>query len=257
MAVWKNVEFDVSQYLSAWFWLTDGCYWLNTAGGQILARHPDFLIYQNPKTVCVNHLDYYIARFWQDLGETLATARQPLPNQLASWVESGLWHRWERRIQVWWSDLEDDASFDANWNLLCVARAWWSARRLGMGYLVAPPRLRFWHFRNAMAVEWDTRECLVDGVQCFVETHGRQTFELATFEREVVSFRDRLAAAMRERLSEVETLQILDTDKIADLWRQHDSALSEKWKPEVEDWTKIQSAVARLEEISGIRMDTA
>lgn len=101
------------------------------------------------------------------------------------------------------------------------------------------------------AAGWDTRARLLDGVPCWVETAGRQVFSLAAFGGRVPDTIRRGHA--RERLREVEALELRDAQQLADLQRQHDLTIQEKGRLEGTDWSEVQAATAQFEAASGIR----
>lgn len=250
---WEALSFDVPQYLSGWFWLTDGWYWIATPQGDIPTEHPNFQAAFGLEPNPGSHLDYQVARFWQDLLDVARVALEPLPEPFAGWVQSGAWASWWMQIHAWWSELPDDETTETYEEVFYTATGWWSARRLDMGYLVASPVIRFWRIGDEMTVEWDTREKRVDGVLCWVESHGRLGLSVGQFQRELEDFRERLDIAMRERLAEVEKLRVQDAGKLASLHRQHVTALREKGQPvEEADWPDVLAALWRLEQGSGL-----
>lgn len=54
-----------------------------------------------------------------------------------------------------------------------MAQRWWNARHLDLGYLLAPPDIRFWRVNDQVTLDWETRGCVIDGVPAWVETAGQ------------------------------------------------------------------------------------
>ncbi|MEF2278978.1 DUF5984 family protein [Deinococcus sp. YIM 134068] len=249
---WEAINFDVPRYLSGWFWLTDGWYWLTTPQGDIPTGHPDFETAFGLEPSRDPHLDYQVARFWQDLIDVSHDSLEPLPEPFAGWVESGRWEIWWEQVNEWWrSTPEDDPLTHYRWDDWYEAGSWWSARHLDMGYLQAPPVIRFWRIGDEVTVQWDTQEKRVDGVLCWVESCGRLNLSGSQFQGELEDFRHRLDLAMRERLSEVEKLGVLDAAKLASLHRQHTASIEEEGRTgDKVDWLNVLSAIRKLEQWS-------
>lgn len=198
IANWEAINFDVGHYLSGWFWLTDGWYWLSTTDGALPITHPAFIARHGLSEDSVVGIDYQVARLWMDVEDILPTVLTPIPEPFSRWVTTPAWAQWERDVRTWWMGLPDEdrrADRDTA-EALSTAKGWWNARHLDMGYLAAPPHVRFWRIGDTVTLEWDTRGRLLDGVPCWVETVGQQHFSVELFEREVAAFRDRLGADM-------------------------------------------------------------
>ena len=260
IASWERGGYDVRQYLSGWFWLSDGWYWLDTSNQDIPVSHPDFVesfgLSQDSASDMALYLDYYVGRIWFDLMEIVIPVLEPLPELFVAWVTAGSWNCWVEKVQAWWLQQDQESALDElvsdNLN---IAKRWWNARHLDMGYLSAGPSIWFWRTGGIVTLEWDTRACFVSGVLCWVESNGRQTFSVSEFKREVSGFRDRLAADMRDRILEVEALNLLSQTQVEDLWRQHEKSLSQEGRWEGADWAEIHAAVLQLEILSGISME--
>lgn len=253
---WQAIDFNVPQYLSGWFWLTYGWYWIATPDGDVPLNPPEFNAAFAPPPDFDPHLDYQVARLWMDLEEMLPAILEPLPEDLARAVASGAWESWWASLQAWWESIpDDDRLLELHWDARVQAAGWWEARHLDMGYLAAPPVFRFWRAGDTVTLTWDTRGKRVDGALCWVETQGQTTLPVGEFTAEVRDFRARLDTAMRERLREVEALGLLDAPALASLEKQHDSTLrTETRPPEQTDWNAVLAAIRTLEAGSGVRL---
>lgn len=253
---WEEGNFEVKNYLTGGYWLSDGRYWLQTDDGAVPLAHSAFVASLRLSGENARYLDYQVARFWMDLVEVVPAALESLPEPFAGWVVSGVWPAWVAEVQTWWQALDDDAAFsDETCDHLFTARRWWNARHIDMGYLVAPPALRFWRLGDTVTLQWDTRGRLVEGVPCWVETAGQQVMSVSAFEQEVESFRRRLDQEMRSRVQEVEDLGVLSAEQVAGLWRQHEETLALRGRWEGTDWQGVKAAVVHLEDLSGISVE--
>ena len=88
---WQTIDFDVPKYLSGWFWLTNGWYWIATPDGDMPLDHPDFNSAVDLPSKYDPHLDYQAARFWIDLEEVPPDILDPLPAASARAMTSGAW----------------------------------------------------------------------------------------------------------------------------------------------------------------------
>lgn len=253
---WWAVGFDVPTYLSGWFWLTDGWYWITTPGGDVPLNRPESSATSDLPPDPDSHLDYYVSRLWTDLDEMLPAVLEPLPTDVARLVAAGAWTTWRAAVQVWCENIsDDDQALEGHWDAWYQAVGWWDARHLDMGYLVAPPVIRFWRVENTVTLTWDTREKRVEGALCWVETQGQTTLPVGEFTAEVEDFRARLNTAMRERLREVGALGLLDAPALASLEKQHELTLHiDARPPEQTDWNAVLAAIRTLETGSGVRL---
>ena len=254
---WQTIDFDVPKYLSGWFWLTDGWYWIATPDGDVPLNNPEFNTRFALPPDLDPHLDYQVARFWMGLEEMLPAILDPLPAELARAMASGEWEKWWSAVQVWWGNIPDiERESESRVDAWYQAIGWWASRHLDMGYLRAPPVFRFWRFGDTVTLTWDTREKRVDGALCWIETQGQITLSVEEFLAEVDDFRARLEIAMRERLREVRALGLLDAAALSSLQKQHDLTLfTESRRPERASWKDVLNAIQTLETGSGIMLD--
>lgn len=247
---WRDIDLDVPEYLSGWFWLTDGWYWIVTPDGDVPLEHPDFsaafdLPDHDP------HLDYQVARLWMDVQDMLPDVLEPVPADLGERLASGEWVAWRAGVADWFGALPDNDE-RGDWDVWHAATAWAGARTLDMGYLVAP-LIRLWRVGESIAVTWDTRGKRVKGALCWVETQGHTTLSATQFQAEVEDFRARLDTAMRERVQDVAALGVLDAGALASLEHQHQLTLSTATaEPVNTDWAEVRAAIRQLEAWSGI-----
>lgn len=128
-----------------------------------------------------------------------------------------------------------------------------------MGYLSVPPTIRFWRIGDTVTLEWDTHNCEIDGVLCWMESVGRQDFSLEAFEGEVEGFRERLGVDMQVQLQALMALGLVDAEGLASLQRQHDLTLTPILEQYVPDWNwgETLRAIREIEVASGIQLGSS
>ncbi|WP_221091073.1 DUF5984 family protein [Deinococcus aquaedulcis] len=176
---WEAGGFDPQVYLRGWYWLSYGWFWLTTPDGDVPTTHPAlnaaFGLPPDPEP----HLDYQVARLWLDLDEILPRVLEPLPPALASVLASGSWAGWKAQVSAWQHARPDE---QADWDAWLTATGWENGRVLDMGYLAAPPVLRFWREGETVTMSWDTTNKRVDGHLCWAETQGQQRLSVTAFQ---------------------------------------------------------------------------
>ena len=183
-----------------WFGLTDGWYWIELGDGRELLRYSPRTaarFRQEPGAV-VSHpyVDYYVARFWEDLALLTPAVTQPVPADLLPFMVT------ER--DGWLT--EDDWS-EAAW----AAAIWHDEHRLDLGYLTPMPRVRAWRTeaagRDLVTLTWrqpgegegeDEKEV------GFANPAGTVTGPAGAFQDAVRQLDRELLAAMGERVAELE-----------------------------------------------------
>jgi Family of unknown function (DUF5984) len=184
-----------------WFGLTDGWYWLEVDGQQLLRRarvddrHP--------------YVDYQVVRLWEDVLLVTPDALEAVPADLQPFVASDPGH-WACDPFDFISDEDagEDADPDAPDHPAITASNWHGQHYLDLGYLLNAPRLRFWrtaqNHRDEITVDWrhDDR-----GEIPFTAGPAAR-FRVPTSEYlEAVHTLDReLMTAMRQRVEELERL---------------------------------------------------
>lgn len=179
-----------------WFGLTDGWYWLRV-GDEELFRFSDAWIDKwQAAGETWNHpyVEYQVVRLWEDLLEILPSVLEPIPEAIRRRCDPDR-EGWQllARDEAW-PDQHDD------WDTLVTATTWLWDRKIDAGYLVHPPRIRFWTDGVTLHITWDNRDCQEEGLPIWSTQQGQFTMPLAHFIDEVRSFDTRLIAAMAERV---------------------------------------------------------
>jgi hypothetical protein len=172
-------------------------------------------------------------------------------------VASGVWAHWLEDVNAWRA--ADEGKDAAVYDALFTVRRWWWARHLDMGYLSAPPTIRFWRIGDTVTLKWDTCNCEIDGVPCWVESAGRQDLSLEAFEGEMEGFRERLGVDMQVQLQALLALGLVDAEGLASLQRQHDLTLAPMLEQYVPDWNWEETlrAIREIEVASGIQLGSS
>jgi hypothetical protein len=167
-----------------WFALTDGVYWIDLAGSELLRYAVDI---QNPAGPAHTFVDYYVARFWEDVLTWTPAVLEPAPPDLVWFVASD---------QEQWAPNECDEA--------AAAKVWHDDHALDLGYLRNPPRIRAWRTivdgADRITVVWRHRS---DGDIRFTAPEGTATMTTDEFRRAVADFNRDLMTAMAERVEVV------------------------------------------------------
>ena len=192
-----------------WFGLTDGWYWIEGGGHELLRR-----------TRSDDYVDYPVVRLWEDINALTPAVLEPVPADLLEFVASdpGSW-------ACDWLEFVGGPD-EAPDHPVVAAALWHGEHFLDLGHLRNAPRLRFWR-----AVRDDHDEVTVDWRH---EDDGRIGFTAGAAVRfsvpaadylEAVQTLDReLITAMRHRVDELERrggLPGADID-LAGLRREHE-----------------------------------
>ncbi|OPC85321.1 hypothetical protein B4N89_26380 [Embleya scabrispora] len=179
-----------------WFILTDGWYWIE-AGGHELLRYADPAraeAFAGPDAVREPpYVDYHVVRLWEDLVDLMPRIMEPVPPDLADFVP-------DRRLRV-----EGSAAPDAE-----AAISWAEGHVLDMGHLRAAPDIRF---RRAVSGGDDTMTITWahasepdddDPIRFTAPATGRVSVPTEAFTAAVTDFDRDLFAAMEERVGALE-----------------------------------------------------
>lgn len=219
-----------------WFGLTDGCYWIEV-NGQELLRYADATGEEHP------YVDYYVARLWEDLLTMLPFLCEPVPDDLSSFVSSD--------PRQWREPDGDEEHFD---EARTAAGDWHAEHSLDLGYLRVSPHLRCW--RTAVA---DTDEAILSwthqadlDIRFTAPTEGEVTIPFDQLVDAITGFHWRLMAAMDQRVTRLEcagTPADVDLD-LPQLRREHqyrvrwlDRALGQATGT---DWSKVRAGAEML-----------
>lgn len=191
-----------------WFGLTDGCYWLEVGGTELLRYSQPLLDHwarEYPKARLSPYVNYYVVRLWEDILGMLPAVLEPIPEDLMAYIRPGgvwgswaAWEQWSNRAHVWMDAVEDDS-----WEFFGNATAWWGERRLDTGYLSAGSAIWFWSQADCVHIRWDNTDLCVEGLPVWANMSGESELSATEFVAEVRSFDARLIQAMAERVDEV------------------------------------------------------
>jgi hypothetical protein len=200
-----------------WFGLTDGWYWIECGGHELLRRTR----LHDPRP----YVDYQVVRLWEDINVLTPEVLEPVPADLLAFIASdpGQWvYEW---LDFAGGD-DEDGDPDAPDHPVVTAALWHGEHYLDFGYLRNAPRLRFWRTvhgdRDEMTVDWYHVD---DGEIGFTAgTAVRFTVTTAEYLDAVHTLDRELMAAMRQRIDELEDrggLLGVDLD-LALLRREHE-----------------------------------
>ncbi|MEU8376553.1 DUF5984 family protein [Micromonospora sp. NPDC048894] len=204
-----------------WFGLTQGCYWLEVGGQELLRRSRQ--VHPHPYT------DYYLARLWEDVIALAPEVLDPVPEDLQPFIAS---HpvQWVRDPLEFVAEPGDERTGngtpDAPDHPVVTAAIWHGTHHLDFGYLRHPPKLRFWRTtrsdRDEVTIDWRHED---DGEFGF--TAGptlRVSVPTAAYLEAVHALHHELMNIMGQRVDELERcggLPQVDLD-LAHLRREHE-----------------------------------
>ncbi|WP_432932737.1 DUF5984 family protein [Microbispora sp. CA-135349] len=213
-----------------WFGLTDGWYWIELAGHELL-RHMQEAPGQTP------YVDYYLARLWEDPIELTPAVLEAVPADLLDFVAAD---------PDSWEPVESDAA--------STAAVWHGGHTLDLGYLRQPPRIRAWRTvrddLDVVTVTWRNDD---DGdVRFTAPPSGQVVIPSESFLAAVRRFHHDLMTAMGRRIRALERTGApngipLDLEQLraehADRMTWLARALRDA--PET-DWTAVRAGVTEL-----------
>ncbi len=180
-----------------WFGLTDGWYWIESGGHELLRRTR----LDDPRP----YVDYQVVRLWEDVNVLTPGVLEVVPADLVPFVatDPGQW-------VCDWLDVAggEDGGCDPNTpdHPVATAALWHEAHALDLGYLRNAPRLRFWRTvrgdRDEVTVDWRHED---DGEIGFTAGAAVRFNVTTAGYLEAVHRLDReLMSAMRQRIEELE-----------------------------------------------------
>lgn len=172
-----------------WFGLTDGRYWIEIDDLELLRYAPGTVRGWRDGPADSNpYVDYYTARFWEDLLELLPAVLEPVPDDLAEFMSS---------------DPDDWASRDEE--RAEAAIEWYDDHVLDMGYIRCPPFIRCWRRasggRDRTTVAWRHQR---GEIEFTAPLTGQVTLSAGAFAGAIEQLDRELLSAMGERVAELE-----------------------------------------------------
>lgn len=174
-----------------WFGLTAGYYFLEV-GDQKIFWYSEAACRQQgwafPPTPAGFELavSYQVCRLFEDIGAILPSVMEPVPEDIASLVDTAESQRdWQEFVERW--DWEDDTE---------AGLLWLSHRTLDTGYLRAGPSPVCWRVGDTIKLRCDDRSTLLDGVKIWSNKVVEFTQPVDAFVADVQRFGDALLMQM-------------------------------------------------------------
>ncbi|SNT64358.1 hypothetical protein SAMN05421812_1173 [Asanoa hainanensis] len=200
-----------------WFGLTEGWYWLEASGHELLRRarqgHP------HP------YIDYYLARLWEDVLVLTPKVLEPVPGDLRPFIAS---HgtQWTCDPLEFVEEPDEQSTDDVPDHPVVTAAIWHAEHYLDFGYLRNPPKLRFWRTtgddRDEITVDWRHEDD--DEIGFTADPAVRLSVPTTAYLEAVHTLDRELMAAMTQRVEELEHrggLAGVDLDLVA-VRREHE-----------------------------------
>jgi hypothetical protein len=246
----------------SWFGLTDGWYWIQVGETELFrytqaaltrwAQHyPGAPSEHYPKGL--PYVDYQVARLWMDLLDLLPDVLAPLPPHLARILSAeGIWSTWQEQAE---KTAREALPAEGVSDLLYEATRWWYMRMLDSAYLVQGPLIVCWSDGEQAHIQWDNRECLLDGIPVWEASVGHHVLSLDVFRAAIADFDARFMRRMADRVAiaqgewsrpEIELHPEVAKQQVANAqWGQ--KALANRQQREPDDWEKVFQSIAALE----------
>ncbi|WP_329497577.1 DUF5984 family protein [Kitasatospora herbaricolor] len=178
-----------------WFALTQGWYWIE-AGGQELLRYSEATLRrwrEESGGEVRPYADYFVVRIWEDVLEILADALEPVPSDLLAFVSGDL-----SGHPLWdVEDLTPEAEAAADWH---------GRRSMYTGPLVNAPQMRWWRTvdeaGDRITLDWTHEPGHRIGFAA--SPAGRLTLPVKDFLSAVTELDGALLAAMEQRVTALE-----------------------------------------------------
>jgi len=238
-----------------WFGLTYGCYWLTVGDTELFRYRQQFLDLETEDYDdfgCLPHVDYMVARLWEDVLDILPDVLAPVPPALADKLAAPNSEAWRARIEH-----RLDSHENGLWKPAYEhATEWWRKRQLVSGHLTGGPKIWFWNDGTHIHIEWDNRAIQSEAVAMWTADVGTWLMSVEDFLSEIRTFDTALIDAMQQRISQirlnwprpdvrldVNELALEHADRVQWLAR----ALRQVDQARLVDWNAIIQAIARVE----------
>ena len=242
-----------------WFGLTHGRYHLDLNEEQLFRYSQEILLHwrtQHPALSADDvHVDYQVARLYEDVLEILPDVLQPIPPEMQDLISDCVLDR------TWWTHPRGVPTPSEDFvpdRLFCCATEWWGARQLHSWHLTAAPLIAFWLCDDIMHICWENSTCQIDGIPAWAARRGMVRLPRDAFMCEVESFHRRLMSSMRERVETIAKNNPIPHIKIdvprlvqeqAD--REQSLACALKRRPRTVDWDEVAAAIRKLRQLGG------
>jgi hypothetical protein len=178
----------------SWFGLTSGRYWIETPYGDVLRYSAEIRKLWN---FPFNHVDYQVARLFEDLQDCLPAMLEPVPDDIARLATNP---EWSIQVTRWVEQEVSDDEGRARWELKEAAMSWLWQREIDTAYLSYGPHLTCWRTGGGMHFRWTTEVNHDRNTQVFVAPNGEIALDVATFEAAAFGFCEDVLSRMRDRV---------------------------------------------------------
>jgi hypothetical protein len=186
------------EYSMHWFGLTDGHYWIEVDGVDLLKLTEEIRALW--KHEGFPYIDYQVARLFEDLLEMLPHILEPLPPDISDLIATSAK---EVQLQRHWRSLLQKGGENIDIQLSDAVQ-WWGMRRLDFGYLRYCPRINFWREGDMIFIRWDCRvKNDPEKIRVFVADSGTTSINAVEFIKQVRLFHDNLFQQMEQRVEDV------------------------------------------------------
>ena len=220
-----------------WFGLSDGTYHINLGATRLL----EYATSDDGE----RFVEYYLARFYEDILNMLPDVLEPIPASVArQFVDGGLGSTMQTLEKMREALEETDSSLD-------VALEALGNRIFDSGYLNPSAGISIWGYGAKTIIEWDNRDRLFNGKPAWTAVQGRHELAREEFIEEVQAFHLKLMTAMDERVREVcsnwirSDVRIDFEQLVAEQAERRDSFDSALRSIRTTDWPSVELALSR------------
>ena len=176
-----------------WFGLTSGRYWISTPLGEAL-RYTD----EQAKRwgLASPHVDYYVARLFEDLQSVFPAAIERVPVDVAPLVSND---NWFARAETW---IDDSGNSEERRSLCAAAMDWYQNRSVDTMYLKNGPLFHFWRTGDNVSIRWRPTGKNPEGI--WSTPQGQFTIGEGQFSSAVYTFLDDVLRKMQERIDSID-----------------------------------------------------
>jgi hypothetical protein len=177
-----------------------------------------------------------------------------VPPPLALALSGGAWMQWERDAEA--AVLEALPKREAR-DLLYDATRWLGKRTVDRAYLVSGPVICCWSDGTDVHLQWDNRDCRLDGPPLWASYTGHHTLRPVAFHGVIERFNERFMGRMADRVAIAQAEwahpevaldpHIAEEHRANSYWAQ--GCLAGSTQAEPDDWEATFAAITRIQDL--------
>jgi len=232
-----------------WFGLTSGRYWIETPVGEVL-RYTNEILAVKGWPSC--HVDYQVARMFEDLQQCLPSVLEAVPLDIAQIVAQP---GWPDRVTAF---IEEGEERENKWDLIEAALDWWQDRHIDTLHLKHGQNFHLWRTDDEVHVQWETMDNYDGSTPVFLVPKGCVNIGVVQFRDAAYGFCEAVLGEMRGRVDAIKRngwLRAdcsLDVEHLADEQTRREQAFLEvRNRIIATEWTNVRAQLMELVEQIG------